>query len=189
MYNLQRRQSRHVCNLGQSKVSNKRKNNEQFRINKRIRNSNINQVVEKNSTNNGNILPGNGVSQYYETVTINERLIAERNYNKLQKQEQVLLKRSNYVLEKKSRMRFINLNLSWNIECQFCYCLHLNCSVKEERRQCCNFGEMIHNVDKSKYCLKPLSDKWWKLLIDNSTHFITNDILYNNKFRLSFSGN
>jgi len=44
---------------------------------------------------------------------------------------------------------------------------------KEERRQCCNFGEMIHNVDKSKYCLKPLNDKWWKLLIDNSTHFIT----------------
>jgi len=29
----------------------------------------------------------------------------------------------------------------------------------------------------------------YQLLIDNSTHFITNDILYNNKFRLSFSGN
>ena len=143
MYYLQQRQSRHVCNLGQSKVTNKRKNDEQFRINKRIRNNNINQTVEKNSTHNSNTLPGNGLCQYYETVTINERLIAERNYNKLQKQQQVLLKGSNYVLERKPRMRFINLNLSWNIECQFCYCLHLNCSVKEERRQCCNFGEML----------------------------------------------
>ena len=59
-------------------------------------------------------------------------------------------------------MWFINLNLSWSIECQLCYCLHLNFSVKEERRQCCNFGEMINNADESKYCLKPLSDKWWK---------------------------
>ena len=86
MYYLQQRQSRHVCNLGQSKVTNKRKNNEQCRINKRIRNSNTSS--------------GNELCQYYETVTINERLIAERNYNKLQKQQQVLLKRSNYVLEK-----------------------------------------------------------------------------------------
>ena len=44
---LQQRQSRQVCNLRQSQVSNKRKNNEQFRVNKRIRNSNINQTVEK----------------------------------------------------------------------------------------------------------------------------------------------
>ena len=82
---LQQRQSRQVCNLRQSQVSNKRKNNEQFRVNKRIRNSNINQTVEKNSTNNSNTSSGNGLCQYYETVTINERLIAERNYNKLQK--------------------------------------------------------------------------------------------------------
>ena len=80
MYYLQRHQSRRVSNFGQSQVTNKRKNNEQFRINKRIRNSNINQTVENNSTDNSNTLSGNGLFQYYETVTINERLIAERNY-------------------------------------------------------------------------------------------------------------
>ena len=116
-------------------------------------------------------------------------MIAERNYKKLEKQQEILLRRSNYVLEKKNRMRFLKLDLKWSIECQFCYCLHLNCTVKEERRQCCNFGEMINNPDKSKFCLKPLSDKYWKLLLDNSNHFKTNDILYNNKFRLSFTGN
>ena len=72
LYYLQRHQSRRVSNLGQSQVTNKRKNDEQFRINKRIRNSNINQTVETNSTNNSNTSSGNGLCQYYETVTINE---------------------------------------------------------------------------------------------------------------------
>ncbi len=83
-------------------------------------------------------------------------MIAERNYKKLEKQQEILLWRSNYVLEKKKRMRFLKLDLKWSIECPFCYCLHLNCTVKEERRQCCNFGEMINNPDKSKFCLKPI---------------------------------
>ena len=85
----------------QHQIYNKRKNNEQVRINKRIRNSNINQTVEKGNSNNSNNTSGNGLFQYYQTVTLNERLIAERNYKKLQKQQEILLRRSNYVLDKK----------------------------------------------------------------------------------------
>ena len=98
---LQRHQSRRVCNLRQTQVSNKRRNDEQFRINKRIRNSNINQTVENDISNNSNNSSGNGLCQYYQSVTLNERLIAERNYKKIEKQQEILLRRSNYVLEKK----------------------------------------------------------------------------------------
>ena len=42
-----------------------------------IRNSNINQTVKNDSTNNSQTSSGNGLCQYYETVTFNERLIAE----------------------------------------------------------------------------------------------------------------
>ena len=35
------------------------------------------------------------------------------------------------------------------------FCLRLNCTVKEERKQYCSDGTMVHDLNKQKFRLSP----------------------------------
>ena len=111
-----------------------------------------------------------------------------RNIKKIEKQVEILTNRTNIVKERSKKMKFVSLDLKWSFECKYCFCLHLNCTVKEERKQCCSGGKMVIDANKEKFRLKPFSMEYLQVLLDNVNHLKTNDIYYNNKFRMSFTG-
>jgi len=102
-----------------------------------------------------------------------------RNYKKILKQVETLTNRTNIVKERSKKMSFVSLDLKWIHECTFCKCLHLNCTVREERKQCCSNGKMVRDENKEKFRLKPFSMEFSKVLLDNVNHLKTND---NNNF-------
>jgi len=112
-----------------------------------------------------------------------------RNSKKIEKQLEILTNRINIVNGRSKKMKFVSLDLKWSFECKHCCCLHLNCTVKEERKQCCSDGKMVIDANKKKFRLKPFSMEYLQVLLDNVNHLKTNDIYYNNKFRMSFTGN
>jgi hypothetical protein len=112
-----------------------------------------------------------------------------RNSKKIEKQLEILTNRINIVNGRSKKMKFVSLDLKWSFECKHCCCLHLNCTVKEERKQCCSDGKMVLDANKLKFRLKPFSMEYLQVLLDNVNHLKTNDIYYNNKFRMSFTGN
>jgi hypothetical protein len=111
-----------------------------------------------------------------------------RNNEKILKQVETLTNRTNIVKERSEKMSFISLDLKWSHECPFCFCLHLNCTVREERKQCCSNGKMVRDANKEKFRLKPFSMEYLQVLLDNGNHLKTNDIYYNNNFRMSYTG-
>lgn len=123
------------------------------------------------------------------TTTNNQRLMEFRNFQKIEKQLETLTNRTNVVIERSKKMSFVSLDLKWSYECKYCFCLHLNCTVREERKQCCFNGKMVLDEDKQKFRLKPFSMEYLQVLLTNVNHLKTIDIHYNNKFRMSFTGN
>ena len=121
--------------------------------------------------------------------SVNQQLMQTRNIKKIEKQLVILTNRTNIVKERSKKMKFVSLDLKWSFECKHCGCLHLNCTVKEERKQCCSDGKMVIDANKKKFRLKPFSMEYLQVLLDNVNHLKTNDIYYNNKFRMSFTGN
>ena len=71
-----------------------------------------------------------------------------RNYKKILKQVETLTNRTNIVKERSKKISFVSLDLKWIHECTFCKCLHLNCTVREERKQCCSNGKMLNDANK-----------------------------------------
>ena len=47
---------------------------------------------------------------------------------------------------------------------------------------------MVLEANKLEFRLKPFSMEYLQVLLDNVNHLKTNDIYYNNKFRMSFTG-
>jgi hypothetical protein len=47
---------------------------------------------------------------------------------------------------------------------------------------------MVIDANKEKFRLKPFSMEYLQVLLNNVNHLKTNDIYYNNKFRMSFTG-
>jgi len=47
------------------------------------------------------------------------------NYKKKEKQVETLTNRTKIVKERSNKMSFVSLDLKWSLECQFCFCLHL----------------------------------------------------------------
>ena len=69
-------------------------------------------------------------------------------------------------------MSFVSLDSKWSHECPFCFCLHLYCTVREERKQCCSNGKMVRDANKEKFRLKPFSMEYLQVLLDNTVRMI-----------------